>query len=290
VREELRRIRMMGEVMARRAHAKRCSVLLGTTFVPSPADVIQAIEHVLEVDRGLAVCSGGNKHKAFPIIIILPGSGDGMYDFEHHALLIPIRHSKSLAQSVAAAVIEYRLDSESGGALRQSYLELPKNRGVVSSIQLRELMLKDYLAWVTLEARGYQVFDDATRKWFHEHVAPSLFALKHPRQYGDVSIAKVHEQLDAYEAEKKVDIKDYAIQFHLGILYWRAGHFDKACIAFQHADALRPESKDACYNAALSLFKTDQKRKAIKYWKKYLTLDKASFWVLRVQKFLSTVR
>jgi len=53
---------------------------------------------------------------------------------------------------------------------------------------------------------------------------------------------------------------------------------------------LRPESMDACYNAALSNFRLGQKQKAIEYWRQYLRLDRSSFWQLRVQKFLSTVR
>ena len=289
LKEELRRVRIMTELAARRSHIRPNSILRDTNPVPNPVQIVVAIEDILEVDPTLFT-KGGTKRVKFPMILVIPVFGDGIYDYERNALLIPTRSPHGLLQAVATALIEFHLDSEAGGHFRASYLELRKDEGIYSSIQLRERMVKDYLSWVTLEAKGYQILDDKTRKWFICNVAPGTFALKHPRRLGEFLVGEAYDLIDKYEKIVEKETQDFDAHFQLGIVYWRIGEYGKANIVFVHSAELRPESADACYNAAISCFKTGQKQKAIDYWRRYLSLDKASFWTVRTQKFLTTVR
>ena len=289
LREELRRIRIMTELAARRSHIRPNSILRDTHPVPTPLQMVNAIEEILEVDPTLFT-KGGIRRKTFPLILVIPVFGDGIYDFENNALLIPTRSPHSLLQAVATALIEFHLDSEAGGHFRESYLELRKDEGIYSSIQLRERMVRDYLEWVTLEAKGYQVLDEKTRKWFIENVAPGTFALKHPRRLGEFPVAQSYDLIEEFEKVIEKDDNDFDAHFRLGIVYWRIGEYSKANIAFVRSSELHPDSADACYNVAISSFKIGQKQKAIDYWRTYLSLDKVSFWTVRTQKFLSTIR
>jgi len=287
LRDELRRTRMLIELAARRSHVRPLSVFIENTALPQAEDIVDAIESILEVDPKL-LSKRADAREKFPTILVVPIFGDGIYDFDKNIMFIPLRSPKGLTQAVATALIEYHLETESGSAFKQSYIALRKDEGIHSSIQLRERMLRDYIAWVTLEANGYQVMDKKTKQWFIENVAPSTFSLKHPRRLGDFLIAEAHELIAHYEEREPSQPRVFKDELRVGIAYWKTGQYLKANQAFINAFNLDTSSQDACYNAALSSFKNGFKQKAIEYWRAYLRLDKMSFWTVRVQTFLNT--
>lgn len=289
LRESIRRVRTMSDLAARRSRGKPCSIMRHGGKIPSAVDIADAIENVLEIDPTLFTGTGG-RHAKFPLILVVPAFGDGVFDFEFNVLMIPIFNSGGLLRSIATALIEFKLDSPVGNRFRESYLRLNKNKGVKSSMQVRDRLVKDYLDWVVKEANGYQVMDAETRKWFIETVAPSMFALKHPRRIGEFAAADAPTLIEEYDKRIEANPDDFDAHFRLGVVCWRIGNYAKASIAFRHAVELNSESADACYNAGMGAFKTGQKQKAINYWRKYLRVDKMSFWTTRVQKFLSTIR
>jgi len=288
--EELRRIRSESNLLSRRSRVKQCSLLIDVECIPTPHAVIDALEEILEVDQTIFLQSSSRKKK-FPRIVVLPAFGNGAYDVEDDILYIPTRPQKGLLEAVSAALIEYHLDSQSGACFRESYLTLNKNKRINSSIQLRENIIRDYIGWVTLEAKGYQALDQETKGWFLENVAPPIFALKETRNSSvkSASIAEVHDLIEKHEeGHNRID-DDFNYMLKVGMAYWRVRHYIKANYAFTGAAKLNAQSKNACYNAALSCFKTGQHHKARDYWRHYLSLDKSSFWTVRVQKFLNTI-
>ncbi|MBU1863457.1 MAG: tetratricopeptide repeat protein [Candidatus Omnitrophica bacterium] len=289
LREEVRRVRTLTELAARRTHIRPCSILLEGQPIVTPAQVVSAIEEILEVDPTL-FSKKRKKQTKFPTIFLIPIYSDGIYDYENNALLIPIRSPRGLLQSVAAALIEFHLESETGRQFRDSYEQLRKGEGIFSTIKLRERMLRDYIEWVTLEAKGYQVLEKDTRKWFYENVAPPRLSLKHPRRLGQRSMPEFLEYIEQNKQYLENEIKDFDVYFSLGIALWHQENFTDAHRAFVKAFELQPQSDNACYNAALSAFKTQQKEKASEYFKAYLRIDRSSFWVVRVQLFLNELR
>jgi len=289
VRDEIRRLYNMEEIIGKRSRIKQCSVLTDSSTVTTSFQIVVAIEEILEIDSTLFPTSG-KKQMKFPNILILPGVGDGIYDFQRHALLIPTRPLRGLFQAVATALIEHFLDTDAGMHFRDQYWGLRRNERITSSIKFRERMLGDYLAWLMYEARGYQVLDAETRKWFIEHVAPSKFSLKHLRRLGNFTVPDAHELIERCE-QCFSDIEgDFDALFKLGLACWRVGQFEKASDSFVRASLLRPDSLDACYNAGLSCLKIGRLQKAMDYWKTYFLLDKGSFWMLRVREFINSVR
>jgi len=258
IKEEIRRLRTMGDLISRRSRVKECAILTDVSHVPAPQTVAECIEEIMEIDQTIFLMDS-NQRKKFPVLIILPSFGDGAYDVERHAFFVPIRSLKGLQQSLATALIEFHLDSASATRFRDSYLRLKKNQNINSSIQLRDSIVKDYIGWVTLEAKGYQVLDQEARTWFVEQVAPPMFALKHPRTLSMETrpVGEVHALLEEYEAQEDKNEDDFERMFRLGIGYWRVRQYIKSNYMFMRATFLDPRSKDACYNAALSCFKTD---------------------------------
>ena len=141
-----------------------------------------------------------------------------------------------------------------------------------------------------MEAKGYLVLDADTRKWFIENIAPSMFALRHPRRLGNLAPSEAHALIDECQRIIEEDEGNFDANFKLGVAAWRVGNFYKANASFYKAVQIKPDSLDAVYNAAISSFKIGNKKKAMDLWRKYLSIDRSSFWTLRVQKFLSTTK
>lgn len=289
LREEVRTIRTMAELMGKRSRMRACSLLTNEETLPKPEEIITIIENILDVDPSLYSPQAAQRIP-FPYIVIVPGAGNGIYDFEKKALLIPTRPIRGLFEAVTTALIEFYLDSPYGLGFRDAYSKLNKNKTVTSAIEMNERIQKDYISWITMEANGYQVLDQETRQFFMEKVAPALFALRHPRRASDFTVAFAHELLKQDDERTDKDRTDFEEQFKLGLATWRIGNYPRAVLAFRHALEANPESVDACYNLAMAFFRTGQKKHAVETWRKYLTLDKSSFWQLRVQKFLGTNR
>ena len=289
LREEMRRLRVMIELAARRSRIKPNSVLAETDSLVTPWVIIEAIEEILDVDPTLAQKTR-KKGKSFPRILCVPVMGDGLFDFENNLLIVPLQAPRSIVQSVATALIEYHLDTDEDNELRNNYLKLKKNSGVHSTIQLRERLVRDYVAWVTLEAKGRQVLDKETKEWFITYIAPPTFALKHSRRLGDFSSFDAPGLITLYEKQLADNPRDFDTAFRLGIVAWRIEEYQKSSNAFLTAARLAPQDRDACYNAAISCYKVNDLQGAVHYWQEYLRIDKASFWMLRVQNFLREVR
>lgn len=283
--EEIRRIRSFSELAALRSRTKPVSIFMGRDPVPTPAAIIKVIEDILEIDPQLYSAQARKKH-GFPSILVVPIVGNGVYDFDRNTLIIPSRPQGGLIQAVATALIEYRLDADEDSILRNSYLKLRKNEGIFSSIQLRDRMLRDYLDWVLKEAKGYRVLDTNTAQWFLENIAPPLFALKCPRRINNFSITQWQIFIARHEKQIGKENIPFDTYFRLGVAYWQIEQYEKSYICFAQAAEQNPEHLDACYNAALSSYKIQQKADASTFWRKYLLLDKRSFWTNRVQEFL----
>ncbi|HOO64834.1 MAG TPA: hypothetical protein PK364_13100, partial [Synergistaceae bacterium] len=90
--------------------------------------------------------------RGYPRICLVPGKGDGIYDWEEHTLLFPLVPTRSAAQTVAHAFALMRWDADEDRELKDTYASLKDNKGK-SHTGLQEAFVKDYLIWITKETR-----------------------------------------------------------------------------------------------------------------------------------------
>ncbi|MGA1865489.1 MAG: hypothetical protein ACMUHX_10540 [bacterium] len=169
--DEAKRIRMYCQVCARRAKADLFPILIDETMFNFKMKVFQVINNIERSDpkifKNVIVRRQGR-----PGMLVIPGKGYGVYDWEHNLLVIPLISPKSPVESIVHALVEYRWDVDEAGDLKGSYEKLNKNKNLFTS-QIRDNFFKDYILWITRECQGYKILDKDVREWFQWKIAPS---------------------------------------------------------------------------------------------------------------------
>lgn len=100
-----------------------------------------------------------------PRVILVPGQGLGVYDWEDNSIVIPIFPVASDEKSFGFALASFRWDNDEDRTLKDTYALLKANKG--KGIRaLQEAFCNDYFLWVSKERRGYRVLPKETAKWF----------------------------------------------------------------------------------------------------------------------------
>ncbi len=170
IQEKIKQIRSFSEMSARRSR-----------LVPSPffQDSPHEILSLEELDTHLSEMPGLDpevfrtvrlRARGYPRICLVPGKGDGIYDWEEHSLLFPLVPTRSTAQTVAHAFALMRWDADEDRELKDTYASLKDNKGK-SHTGLQEAFVKDYLIWITKETRGYRILPKDKYKWFKWQIA-----------------------------------------------------------------------------------------------------------------------
>lgn len=105
-----------------------------------------------------------------PRIMLLPGSGVSVYDWEQHMFLVPLIAGKTLEESVANAFVEFHWDMDEDHAMRESFGQI-KIYKKLSVTALKLQLAKDYVVWATKESKNWKVLDKEVRAWFLTRIA-----------------------------------------------------------------------------------------------------------------------
>ncbi len=287
IKDKVKYQRSIIELAGKRSQLKQCSVLTSLNNIISPNDILDSFYMAVEMDR-ILIDHLANDRSKVPDFVIAPGIGDGVYDHEHNVFVIPLRYLRSPIQSIATVLIEWHIDIPSGKSLKDSYLRLSKCRSISSSIKFREMIVKDYVGWISRESKGYSVLDTETKEWFENNFAPTMFSFrpgKHIKTY-IMPVSEIRQYLNEVKRNGEFKIFEFNNQFKIALAYTRIHKWKEASFYFSEAYELNKKSHEACYNLALSLFRSGSKKAAVKKWEEYFALDKSSFWVMRVRKFL----
>jgi hypothetical protein len=110
------------------------------------------------------------KQLGLPKLMLVPGSGNAVYDWEKHLFMVPLTPPKSLEESIANALIEFHWDMDEDKSLRESYGQL-KIYNKLSITKLKLQLCKDYIIWATQESKGWKKLDKEVRPWFQVKIA-----------------------------------------------------------------------------------------------------------------------
>ncbi|MEW6041867.1 MAG: hypothetical protein AB1633_10125, partial [Elusimicrobiota bacterium] len=149
-----------------------------------------------------------------PKIVVIPGYGNGIYDWKNNAMLIPSIPYSKLEDSLYMAIVEYKLDMDEDKLLLTSYNKIEDYKGIRSFFALKERFAKDYAIYMAFETRGYKVLEKSVRDWFLHEIAPSRNEIKLPMKY-DFSVStrevfdKMKLELKQREKDKTASDEDY---------------------------------------------------------------------------------
>ncbi len=170
IQEKIKQVRSFSEMSARRSR-----LVPSPFFQSSPRELLS----LKELDAHLSEMPALDpeifrttrlRARGYPRICLVPGKGDGIYDWEEHSLLFPLVPSRSVAQTVAHAFALMRWDADEDRELKDTYASLKDSKGK-SHTGLQEAFVKDYLIWITKETRGYRILPKDKYKWFKWQIA-----------------------------------------------------------------------------------------------------------------------
>ena len=100
-----------------------------------------------------------------PRVILVPGQGLGVYDWEDNSLIIPIFDVTSDVKDFCFALASFRWDNDEDRTLKDTYALLKQNKG--KGIRaLQEAFMNDYFLWISKERKGYRILPKDVSKWF----------------------------------------------------------------------------------------------------------------------------
>jgi hypothetical protein len=100
-----------------------------------------------------------------PRVILVPGQGLGVYDWEDNSLIIPIFPAVSDVKDFCFALAAFRWDNDEDRTLKDTYALLKANKG--KGIRaLQESFFNDYFLWISKERKGYKILPREVSKWF----------------------------------------------------------------------------------------------------------------------------
>ncbi|MCL2684745.1 MAG: hypothetical protein FWE55_05825, partial [Synergistaceae bacterium] len=100
-----------------------------------------------------------------PRVIMAPGQGLGVYDWEDNSLVIPIFAAVSDVKDFCFALASFRWDNDEDRTLKDTYALLKANKG--KGIRaLQEAFMNDYFLWISKERKGYRILPREVSKWF----------------------------------------------------------------------------------------------------------------------------
>ncbi|MDR1481305.1 MAG: hypothetical protein LBI74_01630 [Synergistaceae bacterium] len=100
-----------------------------------------------------------------PRVIIIPGQGLGVYDWEDNSLVIPMFGVVSDIKDFCFALGAFRWDNDEDRTLKDTYALLKTNKGKgIRATQ--EAFMNDYFLWLSKERKGYRILPREVAKWF----------------------------------------------------------------------------------------------------------------------------
>lgn len=198
--EECAKLKGNGRLTARLGKASQISIPLEERDLMTADKAYEALTEIEEFDPNL-FSNRSTKLKGIPALYIVPGIGEGIYDWEGHRLLVPTMYTRTPLASVASAVVLYKIDVDQSYSDRELMLsyknDIKENKKMRSMIKLRQQLIKEYLLWITKEAKGFPLMEKQSREWFEYRIGPNKHDPKFPPDMRNLTMKQQREGLEA---------------------------------------------------------------------------------------------
>jgi hypothetical protein len=287
---EIEYVRDLVMLCARRLKMSSCSVVRPKEPCFTLKELHQCLDHILQFDPKIFRNDRVNFFGK-PSLLLIPGNGNALYDWKNNRFLVPLMPpAGGFMGSIATAIIEYRLDVDEEKNLVNSYSKLPHLKKVRSIIQIKNTLIKDYLTWMTGEARGYKLLPRETRMWFEHEIAPSKNEIYCPPdlQQFMLSADEFKTALQNIESRLAPKLEESPKEdlWRAAILNYQQGKFERAfeCIK----TFVGKDEKDAFgqYNLGVVAMKVSRKQEAAKAFNDFAALQPQSWWTNVVRDHL----
>jgi len=111
------------------------------------------------------------EESGYPSILLVPGSGNGIYNARAGMLVFPMVPLNDFNETVVNAMVLYRLENDRNGDLRNSFHNRNKYKKEDFSL-LQSSLIKEYLIYILNPQSRKKVMDKETYDWFMAEIAP----------------------------------------------------------------------------------------------------------------------
>ncbi len=282
MRAEIDHVKELTRLAAKRLHIENCCFIRPNDACCTVKDVNECIDRIIEFDPDVFHNSRAALF-GLPGVLLIPGCGNSLYDWKNNRLVVPlITPGGNFMASVAAGIIEYRLDADEDKRLLNSYQKLTQHKDVKSIFHLKDILTKDYITWMTSEYKGYKTLSHEEREWFEHEIAPDKNEIFTPLEYRGYMLAK-----DAF-VDKCKEVEGILAQglqavpenvLWVGsILMYQQGKFDRAMELLKARVGKDPVFAPAYYNLGQVCVKLMRKQEAIQYFGEYCRRNPQSWW------------
>lgn len=190
-----------------------------------------------------------------PPVIIVPGTGRGMFAWEAGCVLLALRPVSSVDDSVATAFALHRMLDDRmnrAGALRLAYEK--RFPGAVFQTEFPA----DYRAWMTRLTKGDAfAMHPQRRVFFREIIGPDVTGPMLPpnlRNVGVQTLSAICRRL-----EKQIEAGDADVRVHrrLAAIYWRMDNAEAAGLQFNAAIQASPDDGETLFSAGMFMRSRD---------------------------------
>jgi hypothetical protein len=280
IRRAIEYLRELVRLSARRLHLESCPVLRREDLYFTPAGISMCLDRIQEFDPRIFQ---NDRAKFFgkPSVLIIPGNGNSVYDWKNNMLLVPlIAPAGDFMGSIAAGVIEYKLDVDEDKVLLNSYAKISEYRHIRSVFRLKEILKKDYVVWMTSEYKGYRVLSRDVKRWFEHEIAPGRKEIYCPPELRTAGMTPELFRSRLAEAESRLKMPNPSESdlWSGGILFYHDGRFDEAFTCMQSLVERKSSNQFVYYNYGHMCMQTLRKQDAISGFREFIIRNPQSWW------------
>ena len=223
-----------------------------------------------------------------PSILLVPGKGNGMYDYRDNLFIIPMIPNFNIVESLSFAFIAYRIHNDLEKKMIRSYGALPLNREIGHRFALIKHLKESYAKWVSSEYEGFRVLEKDERRWFSNNCGP-----KKEEFYVPLKLIKGGMAGDEYARFIK-DLRMKLVMDNCGAEeYWYAsviscqqGQYEKSVNQIKKLISMSTEYIFAYFNLGLLYVELNKPDLAYKSFQEFLERNSQSSWARVAQEFV----
>lgn len=251
----------------------------------------EELRRIIEFDREIFANNFINKH-GLPTVLLVPGKGDGMYDSLDNIIIMPMIPNFNLADSIAAALVAYRLSHDESKQMIRSFSRLNPNTKQSSPYAIRMQLIKSYSKWVNIEYDGYHVLSKNERIWFSHGYAPKRgeffipFEMVRGVLHGDKYKELVIRINEGFQNET---IKPEELWF-ASIISCKRSELDKAEMQIKKLLSMSNDYIFAQFNMGVIAVKLNRDQVAIDYFSNFISMKPPKWWAAAAQEYLVALK
>ncbi|MGM0443061.1 MAG: tetratricopeptide repeat protein [Fibrobacterota bacterium] len=227
-----------------------------------------------------------------PRILVIPGNGNGFYDFRENYFVLPLSPVSDIETSIAYSISSYMRHYDYSNTLINDFNALFSNEAKLKSHKAVERFNSYLVKWLFSEYKGFRVFDKDVRRFFQKYFAPPKDAVFVPLPLLKGVQSPQDENFFIKNIKVDVNLGDPSMEnlWYISILEYRRGRLKKSRNYLKKLVKNTSDYIFAYYNLAVISLQLNEKSAARRNFETFLSFNHQCWWTIQGRKYLDTVQ